>query len=354
MNMLYKNKCFTLFVLIVALCISLTFAAKKQLTPEQQALKNKMRAERKKKSEAADKLIRHTTSEEFKSTVLDDTENLWVVFFGSSHCPHTQKFNPKWLQFQNNMDNGLYGFENIKITKIECYGKQIDFCVSQNNQFWPELMFYYKGVKRGVYNEDEDEIEDIVKYIKANQSRLMKEKTTKSTKTTKTTKTVKQDKSGFPTSKPSKNPPNKPVNKPSKQPPTFNKPTKSINKTKEPVAKPTKNVVENDNIIDNNNDNNIDNNIDNGIDNSIDIDNDINNEIEDVNEDNNNNDKSSEFLYNETEQGSSHVVAYSIGGCAACIAGFLFAKKRFRGHGYSRIGDARNPQMKYKYDKHIV
>jgi len=122
--MLLKNKLIFL-VVIVALCFNLTFAkSNKNLTPEQQALKQKLKAERKKKSEAADKLIKHSTVEEFKNTVLTDPDNLWIVFYGSTHCAYTQKFNPKWLQFQQNLESGLYGFNDVKITKIECYGKQ--------------------------------------------------------------------------------------------------------------------------------------------------------------------------------------------------------------------------------------
>lgn len=353
--MLFKSKYISLFVLIVALCFNLTFAAKakKPLTPEQQALKQKLRAERKQKSEAADKLIRHSTIEEIKNTVLTDTDNLWIVFYGSYKCPYTQKFNPKWLQFQQNMDSNLYNLDNVKITKIECYGDQYDFCVSQGNSYWPELMFYYKGVKKGVY-DGEDEVEDIVKYIKANKSKFMKE-------TPKSTKTVQKGKSGLPTDKPTKKP--APPKNPSKTPPPSNsKQTKNIDEqqTKQPVAKPSKNpptypqttkeVPQTTKKIEE-------------VDNSIDLD--VDNGIEDIddnigyNNNNNSNDKATQNKttepVEESEQGESHTVAYSIGAVAAFGACFLFVRKRFRGYTYARVGGSdRNPQMKYKYDKHIV
>jgi len=76
--------------------------------------------------------------------------------------------------------------------------------------------------------------------------------------------------------------------------------------------------------------------------------------LEDVDNDNNDNIKDADFIDDELEKESSHTFAYSIGGCAGFVACFLFFKKRFRGHGYTRVSDARNPQMKYKYDKHIV
>jgi len=332
----------------------LTFAAKKKLTPELQALKNKLKAERIKKSNAADKLIRHSTIDEFKSNVLTDTENLWVVFFGSKKCPHTQRFNPKWLQFQENMDNGLYNLDNVKITKIECYGDQFDFCMSQNNQYWPELMFYYKGVKKAVYN-GEDEIEDIVKYLKSKKSTLMKE-------SIKTTKAVKQVNNRITTKQPPSQIKSRPTKKPTKQPatrltksppPTYKQINSEKVQTLRPKAPPavtskkpiTKNVVENDNIDDNME-------TDNDVNNAIEEDDIVN--LEDVDNDNNDNIKDADFIDDELEKESSHTFAYSIGGCAGFVACFLFFKKRFRGHGYTRVSDARNPQMKYKYDKHIV
>jgi len=111
-----KNRFIFLLVLIVVCSINATiaYAAKKPLTPEQKALKEKLKEERMKKSEAADKLIRHITTDEFEDTVLKDEDNLWIVFYGSKTCPHTQKFNPKWLQFQDNLDNGIYNLNNIK------------------------------------------------------------------------------------------------------------------------------------------------------------------------------------------------------------------------------------------------
>jgi len=337
--MLYKNKFALLFcLLIVALCFSFTNASKKKLTPEQQALKNKMKAERMKKSEAADKLIRHVKAKDFKKVVLNDNENLWIVFYGSKKCPHTQKFNPKWLQFQKNMDDGLYNFENIKIGKIECYGEQFDFCVSQKNQYWPELMFYFKGEKKGTY-DGEDEIEDIVKYIKSKKKSLMK---------VKSTKTVIQSKNSLPTNKPSKQSPPRPTKgvppkAPAKRPPK-QAPSKQVPQTK--ALKGVPEVIKNkDNSI---NDNFIDEEIDNSID-------DKNNEVENAIED----DFISQPKKNvniednlSVEEGSSHVLLYSIGGCAACVAGLLFAKKRFRGHGYTSFFG--NYPIRYKYYKNIV
>jgi len=354
--MIFKNKfTFLLVLLIVAVCFNFVNAAKKQkLTPEQQALKNKMKAERMKKSEAADKLIRHSTVEEFKKEVLNDEENLWIVFFGSKKCPHTQKFNPKWLQFQQNMDDGLYNFENIKITKIECYGEQFNFCVSQENQYWPELMFYYKGVKRGTY-DGEDEIEDIVKYINDKKDSLMK---------VKSTKTVKPLKSDLPSKKPGKNPPPKnpspknPPKKPTKAPAKRPPPTKPVKDLPPPKNEESKdNDIDNDDIeeediINNDNNNDIDEEIDNSID---DKHNDVENGIEedDYSIPKNGNAENDETL--GQNEGSSHVLVYSIGGCAACVAGLLFAKKRFRGKGYSRIGGGeRSARTRYKYDKYIV
>jgi len=269
----------------------LTFAAKKKLTPEQQALKNKLKAERIKKSNAADKLIRHSTIDEFKSNVLTDTENLWVVFFGSKKCPHTQRFNPKWLQFQENMDNGLYNLDNVKITKIECYGDQFDFCMSQNNQYWPELMFYYKGVKKAVYN-GEDEIEDIVKYLKSKKSTLMKE-------SIKTTKAVKQVNNRITTKQPPSQIKSRPTKKPTKQPatrltksppPTYKQINSEKVQTLRPKAPPavtskkpiTKNVVENDNIDDN-----------------METDNDVNNAIEEAHANNWDRDDFLDYLNDE-------------------------------------------------------
>jgi len=322
--MLFNSKTALLVLLIIALCFNYVNAAKKvKLTKEQLALKEKMRAERRKKSEAADAKIQHTSAENFKDVVLNDEENLWVVFYGSKKCPHTQKFNPKWLQFQENMKSGVYGFENVKFTKVECYGKQFDFCVSQDNQYWPELMFYYNGVKKGAY-DGEDEIEDIVKYIKEKKDIFMKN--TKS----KTTKTVKENDDESPVTRPPKNP--------SKRPPPPKKPsTKTIPPTyqKEDESKEVNNAI-NDEYENNYGDepveikhNNINTNVENANDQAIE-------EIE--------------------EKGkSSHTGLYTVGGCVACVACLFFIKNKFRSRGYMKVGTGeRSAQMRYKYDKHIV
>jgi len=336
--MLFKKYSFFLVLLIVALCFNYVTAAKKKLTPEQQKLKNKLRAERKKKSEAADKLIRHTSAEDFDKIVLNDDKHLWIVFYGSKKCPHTQKFNPKWLQFQQNMDNGLYDFDEIKITKIECLGKQLDFCVGQDNQYWPELMFYYKGVKKAAY-DGEDEIEDIVKYIKDNKDKFMNAGEKK-------TKTV-PEKSNLPPKKASNQ---ESAKKPPKTTPQAKRPPPTVKQTKQPP-----NVEENiENGIEDDVENNIDEeNDENGIDENEDNNNENYNNYEDYNYKNYKQPVNTETETTENTS-SSHVGLYSVGGVAACALCFIFAKKRFRGRGYSRVSGNDRPQTRYKYNKHIV
>lgn len=282
-----------------------------------------------KKSEAADKLIRHITTDEFEDTVLKDEDNLWIVFYGSKTCPHTQKFNPKWLQFQDNLDNGIYNLNNIKIAKIECKGKNFKFCVSQDNQYWPELMFYFKGEKKAAY-DGEDEIEDIVMYIRSNQDKFMGKKSTKTLPAKKPAKQIQQENTKKPVKQiPAKQPPA--VYKAAKQPPT---PQNNDSQNNVPNFKPSENTDD-------------------------DFDNIEEKEVEETIEDNYDNGGTGVYINDNTldDAPGSHFIVYTIGGCAVCIGGFLFAKKRFRGgHKYSRVGgnERRPSQMKYKYDKHIV
>jgi len=382
--------------LIVALCSNFANAAKQPLPPELQPLKLKLKIERMKKSEAADQKIRHITVDEFEKTVLTDDENLWIVFYGSKKCPHTQKFNPKWLQFQENMDNGLYNFDKIKIVKVECYGEQFDFCVARGNQFWPELMFYYKGVKKASY-EGEDEIEDIVKFIKEKKNSFMEGAGNVINKI--------QNKSDIPTDNPTKvpTPSNNPTKRPPPQAPSKKPPEavvevkapEKVEEVKEEVNAPEKveeikedndiyeddtnnkdsNEIKEDNDIYEDDTNNKDSNeikenndiyeddannknnnaIDDEIDNSIDDKNsELNNSIED-------DDIRAKPIQNEEKieeiqtSSSSNTYILTLGGCCACVIGFIFAKKRFRGQGYLKVGgNERTAQMKYKYDKHIV
>jgi len=324
-----KNKLILLLVLVITFCINVgeVYSAKKPLTPQQKELREKLKAERMKKSEAADKLIRHVSPDEFKSTVLTDTENLWVIFYGSKKCPHTQKFNPKWLQFQQNLDDGIYNLENVKIAKVECNGKYFKFCVSQDNQYWPELMLYYNGVKKAAY-DGEDEIEDILKYIRSKKDKFMGVK------------------SGLPSKKPTKQIPKENTKRPTKQMPSSKQPPTVNKSTKQPPPPPSKELppkVPNFNIS--------------GDD---DVDNVNENEIEETVDDNYDNGGTGDYINDNTlidEAPGSHFIVYSVGGCAACIAGLLIARKKFRGgHRYTRVGgnERRTSQMKYKYDKHIV
>lgn len=327
-----KNRFVFLLVLIVICCINATvaYAAKKPLTPEQEALKKKLKEERMKKSEAADKMIRHITPDEFKQTVLGDKENLWVVFYGSKTCPHTQKFNPKWLQFQDNMDNGIYNLDNVKIAKIECKGNNFKFCVSQDNQYWPELMFYFKGEKKAAY-DGEDEIEDVVGYIRRNKDKFMGIKSAKTLPSKKPAKQIQQEN----TKRPVKQIPS------AKQPPAAYKASKQPPNVK---IDDSQDNVPNFKSSENNDD---------------DFDNIEEKEVEEAIEDNYDNGSTTVYFNDNTLEDApgSHFIVYTLGGCAVCIGGFLFAKKRFRGgHKYSRVGgnERRSSQMKYKYDKHIV
>jgi len=354
------NKLTIFFTLIVALCFNMAFAAKQNLTPEQLEQRKKLKEERIQKSEEADKLIRHITVDEFKNNILTDKENLNIVFYGSHRCPFTQRFNPKWLSFQRNFDKKRYeelADAKIKIQKIECYGENFDFCVSQGNQYWPELMFYFKGKKIATY-DGEDEIEDIVKYIADNMKKFMEINNVESKENAKDNNDNKEtDKNTNNESKPAKPelPPKKPVDtkpkkvveqKPKEVPQQIEQKPKEIPK---PIEQKPKEIPAVNNAIDEN-------------DNAID-ENEIKNQHNDFiyNDESNNKAKTEDKkpLYAEpmdpVEEGNSHTVIISVGGLAACAAGFMFAKKRFRGHGYARVGsNERSSQMRYKYNKHIV
>lgn len=392
----FKNKIF--YLLILTILVVAVNAAKKKLTPEQQAIKNKMKAERKKKSEEADKNILHTSINEFNETIMTDTQHLWVVFYGSKNCPFTQKFNPKWLEFQTKLWAGeIPGLQDVKITKMECTGAQFKFCVKQNNKFWPELMLYYKGEKRDVY-DGEDEIDDVIVYLQEKRKEIIDGPIGSSKKILKKPTT--------------KIPPNL-RSKPAKALPT--KAAKAIpNRIKSTKAPPKKVTMEDDEDkqikaeVENNKLNNIngkktadtkhipggaakgkeENEEDdkNGVNMYLNDDDDKTNEEdgekpdEEIDQDmmddddttngkdsKNNKDtneymeyveesnKLNEEMSAQNQSGSSHVVMFSVGGLVLGAIGLIYYRGHKKSTAYapvnSGIGGYRVSQMKYKYNK---
>ncbi|KAJ3095601.1 hypothetical protein HDU97_006772 [Phlyctochytrium planicorne] len=100
-----------LLLLSAILLISTSIVTARPLSEEE-------KKERKAKADEANKKIRFLQKSELTDKV---KEGVWLVMFGATWCPFTQKATPKWLQFQDAFD-AKYDPKSttFNIAKVEC------------------------------------------------------------------------------------------------------------------------------------------------------------------------------------------------------------------------------------------
>ncbi|KAJ3217470.1 hypothetical protein HK099_005462 [Clydaea vesicula] len=110
------------------------------------------------------KIIEHSEVADFLK------DGIKILFFGAKWCQHTQRFNPKFLAAYEKLEREGYshralGFFDMR--KVECSEEQ-DFCehVHKVTDGFPTTFLYKDGVLIEEYPY-EDEVEPLVKYVKA-------------------------------------------------------------------------------------------------------------------------------------------------------------------------------------------
>ncbi|KAJ3076586.1 hypothetical protein HDU98_002106 [Podochytrium sp. JEL0797] len=98
-------------------------------------------------ADAADIDIRQIASSRLLDTIKQGT---FVLFFGSTTCPFTQAFTPKWLAFQKVFDSrGFHSIPSFSIAKVQCGGDGEELCKKMHANGYPTIGIFIDGEWRG-------------------------------------------------------------------------------------------------------------------------------------------------------------------------------------------------------------
>ncbi|KAJ3298084.1 hypothetical protein HK104_011197 [Borealophlyctis nickersoniae] len=111
------------------------------------------------------KKIHHFDPSTFNATA---SEGQWLIFFGSTKCPHCVQYVPIWLQGQEYAEKAALADTGFRIGKVECYGPRIneDLCTDVGIEGYPTVRLYRDGA---IIDEPEDvrELDKLTAYIDA-------------------------------------------------------------------------------------------------------------------------------------------------------------------------------------------
>ncbi|KAJ3203153.1 Thioredoxin domain-containing protein 5 [Entophlyctis luteolus] len=110
-------------------------------------------------ADLADLTIRQLNKSDVADTIKDGST---LLFFGANYCPYTQKYTPKWLDFQTLYDVTPEWNRRFRMYKIQC-ADQEEFCVNMGVDGYPTLFVFHNGqliseidvdwIKKGVQAE---------------------------------------------------------------------------------------------------------------------------------------------------------------------------------------------------------
>lgn len=114
-------------------------------------------------SDAADLAIRHLEHDEVASKI---SRGVHILFLGAVWCKFTQRFNPKWLEIQNEFDARRWNtIPNFSINKVECSHNEY-FCINEHGTTdgYPTIILYVNGRHMDEFHGP-DELEPMMDYI---------------------------------------------------------------------------------------------------------------------------------------------------------------------------------------------
>ncbi|KAJ3223858.1 hypothetical protein HDU81_008936 [Chytriomyces hyalinus] len=124
----------------------------------------------------ADKLIPHLRASDFTEQKLNHGGD-WLLFFGSSTCPHCQMLTPKFLNLYTETKQD-YEKRNFHLAKVECTTERA-LCrsrVPQINAF-PSLRLYHQGSFLREYSTGNNEPTYIKQFIQTHFDSLLNQST---------------------------------------------------------------------------------------------------------------------------------------------------------------------------------
>ncbi|KAI8826812.1 uncharacterized protein EV422DRAFT_511512 [Fimicolochytrium jonesii] len=147
---------------------ALAFVLLAFLQAVQAGLAKEQRIERKRLADEADKSIFFIKGQVGEALREADT---WILFYGASWCPYTQRFTPKWLKVQQEFEARNYTSSNVHIAKIECSingdrDSNSHLCEVDDVDAYPTILLFVDG-KRVEEYMGQDEVNDVLKYVEA-------------------------------------------------------------------------------------------------------------------------------------------------------------------------------------------
>ncbi|KAJ3032449.1 hypothetical protein HDV00_007524 [Rhizophlyctis rosea] len=118
--------------------------------------------------EEADKHIHFIKEAEVDSVVAEP--GVKFIFFGARWCKYTQRFTPKWLKVQDEIEGDSYLSKNLVMRKVDCTERMKvhgSLCANIYDEHggWPTVLHWVDGTPKGEY-PDEDEVANLSNYIK--------------------------------------------------------------------------------------------------------------------------------------------------------------------------------------------
>ena len=93
----------------------------------------------------------HVLNKEFKTTGSKDNNDVVVIFFFTSWCPHCKNAKPEWNKFKDYVNNMNQSNDyTITLSEVDC-DKKPELAEKYNVEGYPTIKLLYKG---DVYNYD--------------------------------------------------------------------------------------------------------------------------------------------------------------------------------------------------------
>ncbi|KAI8616681.1 hypothetical protein BC830DRAFT_177314 [Chytriomyces sp. MP71] len=134
--------------------------AETKMETAEEARKRKRKEKLKAAADEADAMIRHLNPVKVGETLRNGT---FALFFGASYCPLTQRYTPKWLDFQHLYDVTLAWHVHFTIYKIQCADDE-QFCVDMGVDGYPTILLWRDGRLLAEWDTDEV-VRDAVAFV---------------------------------------------------------------------------------------------------------------------------------------------------------------------------------------------
>jgi thiol-disulfide isomerase/thioredoxin len=117
----------------------------------------------KQRADEADKLIHFLPAASIDQEL--NQHKTFILFFGANWCSNTQRFNPKYLEVQQRVEQADLKAKGFGMAKVECSGDMESTCVQKYKvDGYPTVFSYVDGKRKEEY-PFADEVDELYSYI---------------------------------------------------------------------------------------------------------------------------------------------------------------------------------------------